>query len=86
MPPVSSPPHGFRKTEASTGAEIPGFNFKWGHRVTPDPENPKAVYITTFGGDVWHGTARHAAKIAPSTLQLQSCNLQNNGGPRGSET
>lgn len=37
-------------------SRIPGFNFKWGHRVTPDPENPKAIYITTFGGGVWHGS------------------------------
>ena len=35
---------------------IPGFNFKWGHRVIPDPEDPKKVYITTFGGGVWHGS------------------------------
>ncbi len=35
-------------------ARIPGFNFKWGHRVIPDPEDPKKVYITTFGGGVWH--------------------------------
>jgi hypothetical protein len=34
---------------------IPGFNFKWGHRVIPDPLNPNEVYITTFGGSVWHG-------------------------------
>ena len=34
---------------------IPGFNFKWGHRVVPDPEDPKTIYITTFGGSVWHG-------------------------------
>jgi photosystem II stability/assembly factor-like uncharacterized protein len=34
---------------------IPGFNFKWGHRVVPDPEDPKMIYITTFGGSVWHG-------------------------------
>jgi len=34
---------------------IPGFNFKWGHRVIPDPSDPKKVYITTFGGGVWHG-------------------------------
>ena len=35
-------------------ARIPGFNFKWGHRVQPDPDNPDKVYITTFGGGVWH--------------------------------
>ena len=35
---------------------IPGFNFKWGYRVIPDPADPQSVYITTFGGGVWHGT------------------------------
>jgi photosystem II stability/assembly factor-like uncharacterized protein len=35
---------------------IPGFNFKWGHRVIPDPEDSKKIYITTFGGGVWHGS------------------------------
>jgi photosystem II stability/assembly factor-like uncharacterized protein len=35
---------------------IPGFNFKWGHRVIPDPRDPKKVYITTFGGGVWYGS------------------------------
>jgi photosystem II stability/assembly factor-like uncharacterized protein len=34
---------------------IAGFNFKWGHRVIPDPLNRDEVYITTFGGSVWHG-------------------------------
>ena len=34
---------------------IPGFNFKWGHRVIPDPLHRGEVYITTFGGSVWHG-------------------------------
>jgi photosystem II stability/assembly factor-like uncharacterized protein len=34
-----------------------GFNFKWGHRVIPDPATPDRVYITTFGGSVWHGPA-----------------------------
>jgi photosystem II stability/assembly factor-like uncharacterized protein len=36
---------------------IPGFNFKWGHRVIADPADPNSVYITTFGGSVWHGNA-----------------------------
>ena len=35
---------------------IPGFNFKWGHRVIPDPQDAKKVYITTFGGGVWYGS------------------------------
>jgi photosystem II stability/assembly factor-like uncharacterized protein len=36
---------------------IPGFNFKWGHRVMPDIANPEMVYISTFGGGMWHGAS-----------------------------
>lgn len=39
---------------------IPGFNFKWGHRVIPDPVDHNKVYITTFGGSVWHGEGEGA--------------------------
>jgi photosystem II stability/assembly factor-like uncharacterized protein len=38
---------------------IPGFNFKWGYRVIPDPQDERKVYITTFGGGVWHGSLTH---------------------------
>jgi len=37
-------------------ARIPGFNFKWGHRVIPDPVDRNKIYVSTFGGSVWHGT------------------------------
>ncbi|HEV3198842.1 MAG TPA: hypothetical protein VGZ73_13070 [Bryobacteraceae bacterium] len=37
--------------------KIKGYDFKWGHRVIPDPADPKMIYITTFGGSVWHGPA-----------------------------
>jgi len=37
-------------------ARIAGFNFKWGHRVIPDPLDKASVYVTTFGGSVWHGS------------------------------
>jgi photosystem II stability/assembly factor-like uncharacterized protein len=40
-----------------TWHRIPGFNFKWGHRVTPDPRKPGMIFITTFGGSVWYGPA-----------------------------
>jgi photosystem II stability/assembly factor-like uncharacterized protein len=40
---------------------IPGFNFKWGHRVIPDPASQDKVYITTFGGSVWHGSVNGKA-------------------------
>jgi len=36
---------------------IRGFNFQWGHRVIPDPRRPEMIYVTTFGGSVWHGPA-----------------------------
>ena len=40
-----------------TWQRIRGYNFKWGHRVILDPNNAKMIYITTFGGSVWHGPA-----------------------------
>ncbi len=48
----------WRSTDrGETWRRIPGFNFKWGHRVIPDPRNPAMIYVTTFGGSVWHGPA-----------------------------
>ena len=38
-----------------TWRRIRGYNFKWGHRVIPDPVDKTKIYITTFGGSVWHG-------------------------------
>lgn len=40
-----------------TWKRIPGYDFRWGHRVTVDPANRALIYITTFGGSVWHGKA-----------------------------
>ena len=37
-------------------SRIPGFNFKWAHRVIPDPQGHNQIYVTTFGGSVWHGS------------------------------
>jgi len=37
---------------------ITGFDFKWGHRVIPDPYDPKMIFVTTFGGSLWHGPAQ----------------------------
>jgi photosystem II stability/assembly factor-like uncharacterized protein len=33
---------------------IAGFDFKWAHRVVVDPLDRARLYITTFGGSVWH--------------------------------
>jgi photosystem II stability/assembly factor-like uncharacterized protein len=38
-------------------ARIRGFNFKWGHRVIPDPRDPARIFVTTYGGGVWWGPA-----------------------------
>ena len=41
----------------ATWSRMRGYTFKWGHRVVVDPVNPKMIYITTYGGSVWHGPA-----------------------------
>jgi photosystem II stability/assembly factor-like uncharacterized protein len=41
-----------------TWSRVPGYDFKWGHRVIPDPADRRMIYITTFGGSVWHGPGR----------------------------
>jgi photosystem II stability/assembly factor-like uncharacterized protein len=40
-----------------TWRRLRGFNFKWGHRVIPDPADSSKIYVTTYGGSVWHGPA-----------------------------
>jgi photosystem II stability/assembly factor-like uncharacterized protein len=40
-----------------TWKRIPGFDFKWAHRVIVDPHHPGRIFITTFGGSVWYGSA-----------------------------
>jgi photosystem II stability/assembly factor-like uncharacterized protein len=40
-----------------TWRRIGGFNFKFGHRVIPDPADINKIYVTTFGNSVWHGPA-----------------------------
>jgi len=55
----------YRSTDRGESWErIRGYNFKWGHRVIPDPSDPEKVYITTFGGSVWHGPAAGDPKAA----------------------
>jgi photosystem II stability/assembly factor-like uncharacterized protein len=48
----------FRSVDrGETWTRIRGYNFKWGQRVIPDPEDISKIYVTTFGGSVWHGPA-----------------------------
>jgi photosystem II stability/assembly factor-like uncharacterized protein len=49
---------------------IAGPNFKWMHRVIPDPTDPGKIYITTYGGGVWHGDAN--AKPGPQDIATPS--------------
>ena len=50
------------KDRGETWTRIPGFNFKWGHRVIADPTDANEVFVTTFGGSVWHGSVNGTAK------------------------
>ncbi len=48
----------YRSTDRGKNwTRLKGYNFKWGHRVIPDPLDRSKVYITTYGGSVWHGPA-----------------------------
>lgn len=49
-------------------SRIEGFDFKWGHRVILDPYHPSEIYITTYGGSVWHGPASGAPRPYTETL------------------
>ena len=53
-------------------SRVPGFNFKWAHRVIPDPQDRDQIYVTTFGGSVWQGSVRgedEPVDIATPALQ-----------------
>jgi photosystem II stability/assembly factor-like uncharacterized protein len=36
-----------------TWKKLPGYDFKWGHRVVVHPQDRTRLYITAFGGSVW---------------------------------
>lgn len=67
-----------------TWRRLRGFNFKWGHRVILDPLDAEKVYVTTFGGSVWHGPA--AGDPAAVEDVVPSDQLRSGGvpGPRPS--
>ena len=70
MPPALNPRLGSPTDRGEHWTSISGYNFKWGHRVMPDLEDPKMVYITTFGGGVWHG-ALHGDTRSPDIATPQ---------------
>lgn len=59
----------YRSTDGgATWTRIRGFNFKWGHRVILDRVDAGKIYITTFGGSVWHGPAAGDPKAVEDIL------------------
>ena len=61
----------WRSTDrGETWSRIPGFNFKWGYRVIPDPNDRGKIYVSTFGGGVWHGLVEDVASKKDATLDI----------------
>ncbi len=56
----------------ATWSRVRGFNFKWAHRVVPDPADAAKVYVTTFGGSVWHGPAAGDPSATEDRVPLPS--------------
>ena len=70
----------FRSADrGETWTRIRGFNFKWGQRVIPDPADAAKIYVTTFGGSVWHGPAQGdpgaTEDVVSSLEQLVEANI-----------
>ncbi len=42
---------------------VPGYNFKAGTKVVPDPRHPGMVYVNTFGGGLWYGSLDGTAGV-----------------------
>ena len=62
----------WRSTDrGETWQRIRGYNFKWGHRVIPDPLNPQMILVTTFGGSVWYGPAVGDARAVEDIVTPQ---------------
>ena len=56
----------YRSLDAGKNWErIKGFNFTAAHRVFIDPKDPEMIYVTTFGGSVWHGPAAGSTQANP---------------------
>ena len=63
----------FRSTDrGESWTRIRGYNFKWGQRVIADPKDASKIYVTTFGGSVWHGPAAGDATAAEDVVEAPS--------------
>lgn len=43
--------------QGKTWIRIKGYNFKWGKRVDMDPRDASRIFVITYGGGVWTGSA-----------------------------
>jgi hypothetical protein len=50
----------FSDDGGATWSALAGYDFSWGHRAVPDPLDPEMIYLTTFGGSLFHGSIRAA--------------------------
>lgn len=53
---------------------IPGYNFKRGKHVVPDPADRDKVYICTYGGGVWHGPVKGGKPVGEGMAGPQTLN------------
>ncbi len=53
-----------------TWERIRGYEFKWGHRVIPDLNNPGMIYLTAFGGGLHHGPGNGDMNAEPDIKNL----------------
>jgi len=58
-----------------TWRRLGGYNFKWGHRPVFDPVHPGMLYLTTFGGSVFHGPAAGVANVVEDITNLPAPDL-----------
>ena len=64
--------HGVFRSEDGglTWARLGGANFGWPHRVVFDPFDADKIYLTTFGGSVWHGPKLGSPGFGPDIIDL----------------
>jgi hypothetical protein len=64
--------HGVFRSEdgGQTWTRLGGASFGWPHRVFADPFDPDSIYLTTFGGSMWHGPKQGTPGVGPDIVDL----------------
>jgi len=58
-----------------TWRRLGGYNFKWGHRPVFDPVNPGMLFLTSFGGSVFHGPSQGVDGVVEDITNLPAPDL-----------